>query len=238
MKDKNYFVINPEGKSYYNLFCIIMFILTILNISVFPIILICIFATNKFDVLMIIIIELLIAAGLIKITDSIHCFDFRKYRGIGNYTLDCDEYNIQERNNYFVSVKFPFTTKKSEKIHTIEAHTIPNSEVKRILLEEIYPALINLYKKADISKETRALYPGNEIKILYNTLNTSIENIKNAQTNYILNKEIKMFIKNKDEILKYIQNISKPIDDLIDKKGKNETQDPFLQIKNMNKICY
>jgi hypothetical protein len=47
-----------------------------------------------------------------------------------------------------------------------------------------------------------------------------------------------MFIKNKDEILKYIQNISKPIDDLIDKKGKNETQDPFLQIKNMNKICY
>ena len=167
------------------------------------------------------------------------CFDFRERMGIGNYQLTYIQFfDIKKRYEWLI---FPVSLKKTAKPMKLFCPYI-NDEVSNVLIYEIRSKLIELYNKADFSKETKELYKMAipQIKKLYESLSSSIKNMQSSDT-YISEKAINEFLDNKDSILEYIANIQKPIDKIVDynqyvERAKSDITDTFMDIRMVNNL--
>lgn len=172
--------------------------------------------------------------------------DFRTERGIGNYDSETDYYDPKWYTDTG-DMRFPLSVSKSRpKTQIINFKHTLDDDITKVYSDEIYPALIELYKKADFNKETRNLYKMSipEIKRLHELLSANFSSF-NEETDPETKAIIKNnFIDSKDDIIAYIKNIQKPIDKILDcyqdiKMSENElkkNQDFFLSIKAMNQL--
>lgn len=172
--------------------------------------------------------------------------DFRTGRGIGNYDSDTDYYDPKWYTDTG-DMRFPLSVSKSRpKAQIINFKHTLDDDITKVYGDEIYPALIELYKKADFNKETRNLYKMSipEVKKMYELLSahfSSFNETTDPETKAIIKNN---FIESKDDIIAYIKNIQKPIDKILDgyqdiKMSENELkkkQDFFLNIKTMNQL--
>lgn len=172
-------------------------------------------------------------------------FDFREGQGIGIYRDVLERfYSTPKKDDNCRKLIFPLSIRKQSRNKEIRYSGLPDNIVD-ILNLEIRPALVELYKNADFSKETRDIYKMAipQMEKLYNSIDGSIKAM-NDRDPFISESAKEDFIRSKDEILDYIRFIQEPIDKIVNfhrdmKRAEYELSEGyghFAYIKNMNSL--